>query len=127
MQFEIDPQSSILNPTLYPRTAASFTISAMNELRTSGPENTALNPNCSPYSLYSAKTSGCTYSSTGKWARVGCKYWPIVATSTSDSLKSSSNFLTSPRVSPSPTMNPDLVSTPGEYRLAASNKSSDCR
>lgn len=86
-----------------------------------------LNPICSALSLSSANTSGCTNSSTLRCRLVGCKYWPSVTASTPAARRSRNVCNTCSRVSPSPNMSEDLVTSSGRMCLACASTARDWR
>src|SRR5208337_21067 len=78
------------------------------EERVSGDEETSRKPFAPPIAAYSANSSGVTKRWTAWCFGVGCRYWPMVRKSTSAERMSSIICNTSARVSPSPTITPDL-------------------
>ena len=83
---------------------------ALNELRTKGPDNAALNPISNAFSRYFVKVEGVMYSMTGICDKDGLKYWPIVTMSHLTSRSIARSAITSSWLSPNPTMKPDFVS-----------------
>src|SRR5439155_717943 len=76
--------------------AAANTSSALYEERTKTPAWTVGNPSARALPSSARKPSGLTYCSTGRWARVGRRYCPIVTMSTPAERRSASTAPTSP-------------------------------
>src|SRR5258708_7891595 len=83
--------------------AACRCSSARYDDRTSGPEKTEPKPSASPCSRSQRNSSGCTQRSIVACFELGCRYWPMVATSTPVARRARIVSTPSPFVSPPPT------------------------
>ncbi|MCY1434014.1 hypothetical protein D9M71_500580 [compost metagenome] len=80
-----------------------------------------MKPFSRPISRKRLNSSGLTQRFTGRWLRVGCRYWPRVRMSTPMARRSSMVSMISSSVSPRPSIRLVLVSTSGRWRLACSS------
>src|SRR5204862_3003617 len=94
----------------HPAVAAARCSSARYEERTSGPEKTDPKPSASPCSRNQRNSPGCTQRSIAACVALGCRYWPVVTTSTPWARTARTVSAASSLLPPPAPLSPDSVS-----------------